>query len=118
MLTGRGCGEGNLGAYPAARGGSAFSTYRDLGVDTFQMTVDMSTVARTRPANPSDPADPAYQWPTGVDRAIQEAAASGIQVAVLAYLLAPWANGGQGPTHAPDPADFAAMMSAASKRYP
>jgi len=99
-------------------GGSAFSTYRDLGVDTFQMTIDMSTVARTRPANPSDPADPAYQWPTGVDRAIQEAAASGIQVAVLAIYSPPWANGGQGPTHAPDPADFAAMMSAASKRYP
>lgn len=99
-------------------GGSAFSAYRDLGVDTFQMTIDMSTVARTRPANPSDPADPAYQWPTGVDRAIQEAAASGIQVAVLATYSPPWANGGQGPTHAPDPADFAAMMSAASKRYP
>ncbi|MBA3509688.1 MAG: hypothetical protein H0T19_06310 [Thermoleophilaceae bacterium] len=99
-------------------GGSAFPTYRDLGVDTYQMALDMSEVSSTRPANPSDPADPAYQWPAGIDRAIREATASGIRVSLLATKTPPWANGGQSPIHAPDPADFAAMMSAAAKRYP
>jgi hypothetical protein len=99
-------------------GGSAFPTYRDLGVDTYQTSINMSTVVPTRPANPSDPSDPAYRWPAGVDKAIREAAASGIRVALLASKSPPWANGGQSPAHAPDPAAFAAMMSAAAKHYP
>ena len=82
------------------------------------MTIDMSSVAPTRPANPSDPSDPAYRWPAGIDAAIREATASGIRMSLLATNSPPWANGGQSRLHAPDPGDFAAMMSAASKRYP
>jgi len=99
-------------------GGSAFPTYSDLGVDTFQMQINMAAVAPTKPADPSDPADPAYRWPAGVDQAIRGAAASGIRVALLASQSPRWANGGQSAIHAPDPAAFAAMMSAAAKRYP
>ena len=99
-------------------GGSAFPVYRDLGVDTFQYQLDWSNTAPVRPGNPLNPSDPGYQWPAEVDRAVAEAAASGIQVALLVTRSPAWANGGRSPIHAPNPADFAAFLSATSRRYP
>jgi len=99
-------------------GASAFPTYSDLGVDTFQYTVSFADVAPTRPAAVSNPSDPAYRWPADLDRAVAEAAASRINVALLVTQSPGWANGGRSALHAPDPAAFADFMAAASRRYP
>lgn len=99
-------------------GGSAFPTYRDLGVDTYQLNINADSLVPTRPANPSDPSDPAYRWPASVDRAVREAQASHIRVALMLSGSPGWANGGQSRLHAPDPGAYAAIFSAASKRYP
>src|SRR4051812_360099 len=98
-------------------GGSAFPVYRDLGVDTLQVQLDWPAAAPTRPAAPGNPSDPAYRWPASIDRAISQAAASGIQVAVLVSGSPGWANGGRPSIYVPNPADFAAFTAAASRRY-
>ena len=58
-------------------------------------------------------------WPAFADYAVNEAAANGIQLAVMVKSTPGWANGGQGVTTAPsNPKDYADFMFAASKRYP
>ncbi|HZI92424.1 MAG TPA: hypothetical protein VFD31_12480, partial [Thermoleophilaceae bacterium] len=99
-------------------GGSAFPTYSDLGVDTFQYAVSFADVAPTRPAAVDNPSDPAYRWPAELDRAIADAAASRINVALLVTNSPGWANGGRSRLQAPDPSAFANFMAAASRRYP
>jgi hypothetical protein len=97
-------------------GRSAFPTYRHLGVDTLQMSLEWSQAAPSRPRRPRDPNDPAYRWPAELDTAVREA--RGINVAVLAHGSPRWANGGRSRIHAPDPAAFADFLRAASRRYP
>ncbi|MDQ4048606.1 MAG: hypothetical protein M3131_04375 [Actinomycetota bacterium] len=99
-------------------GASAFPTYRALGVDTLQLSLDWPTTAPARPVNPRSPSDPAYLWPAAVDRAVSEAAANGIRVALLVSGSPGWANGGRSPVHAPNATDYATFLTAASRRYP
>lgn len=100
-------------------GVSQFPTYADLGVGLYQTTLDWSQVAPTRPANPGDPNDPAYRWPTEIDYAIEQGRRHGIEVSLLAIFAPPWANGGRSREWAPrQPADYAAFVAAASRRYP
>lgn len=99
-------------------GGSAFPTYRDLGVDTFQYTLNWATVAPQRPANPANPDDGSYRWPAELDQAVAAAAASRINVALLVTRSPSWANGGRSQIHAPDPGAYAEFVAAASRRYP
>ena len=98
-------------------GASAFPTYRDLGVDTYQYSINWARVAPQRPAEPSNPADPAYRWPAELDRAMVDAAANGVNVALLVSRSPGWANGGRSDLHAPAPRDFATFVAAASRRY-
>ena len=99
-------------------GGSAFPVYADLGVDTFQYALSFADVAPTRPAAVDNPSDPAYRWPAELDKAVADAAASRINVALLVTRSPGWANGGRSQLHAPDPEAFAGFMAAASRRYP
>lgn len=99
-------------------GGSAFPTYRALGVDTLQMSMSMAQVAPTRPRDINDPADPAYHWPARIDEAVRRGRATGVRVMVLMLGSPSWANGGRSPVWAPKPQEWAAMMAAASRRYP
>ncbi len=99
-------------------GNSAFPTYQDLGVDTVQFQLNWRATAAERPADPANPADPAYAWPKDVDSAVAQAGPSGINVALLVSGSPGWANGGQSALHAPDPADYATFIAAASRRYP
>jgi len=99
-------------------GGSAFETYKDLGVDTYQVGLSFATTVPQRPANPGDPNDPAYRWPPSLDEAAAAAAANGINLAILVTQSPGWANGGRSELHAPDAKAFADFMAAASKRYP
>jgi hypothetical protein len=100
-------------------GQSAFPTYRQLGVDVYQIQLAWSATAPTRPANPTDPADPAYRWPAPLDQAVASAQASGIQVCILVRGSPAWANGGRDASWAPeDPNDFARFLTAAGRHYP
>ena len=99
-------------------GGSSFPLFRDLGVDTWEFTLNFSTVAPARPARPQDPSDPAYRWPAGLDAAVAEATANGVNVALLATRSPRWANGGRSPIWAPSPAAYSDFLVAAARRYP
>ena len=105
-------------------GASAFPVYEDLGVDVFQYQVDWATVAPVRPANPANPADPAYRWGSTLDYVMQEAAAHGIDVALMVKGTPWWAVSGalQGAnvrTQVPsNVADYADFIRATSARYP
>ena len=99
-------------------GESAFPVYEELGVDVFQIQLVWSRVALTRPANPQDPSDPAYQWPSNVDRAVQDARAAGIKVAIMVRTTPAWANSGKASNWAPDDdQDYADFLHAAARRY-
>ena len=99
-------------------GGSAFPTYRDLGVDTYQYTLSWAAVAPQQPADPGNPGDGAYRWPAELDQAVAAAAANRINVALLVTRSPSWANGGRSQIHAPDPGAYAQFVAAASRRYP
>jgi hypothetical protein len=100
-------------------GVSQFPIYADLGVGIFQMRLYWNEVAVRRPNKPRDPSDTAYRWPPLIDRAITEGRAHGIQVSLLVQRAPRWANGNKDNQWAPRrPADFAAFVAAASRRYP
>ncbi|HLM50738.1 MAG TPA: hypothetical protein VK279_09340 [Solirubrobacteraceae bacterium] len=102
-------------------GASVFPVYRDLGVQYFQTQLRWERVAASGPpANPTDPNDPAYAWPRDLDQTIQEAAATGIRVAIMPTGSPAWANGGHPEFGwAPlNPQDYANFVVAASRRYP
>jgi hypothetical protein len=97
----------------------AFETYDDLGAGLYEITINWSRIARSRPANPTDPKDPAYEWTYAVEQAIENAQKHGIQV-VLGVSGAPgWANGGKPWRYAPtNPQDYADFVTAASRQWP
>jgi hypothetical protein len=99
-------------------GQSAFPTYRQLGVDVFQMDLDWAQTSPTRPADPQNPNDPAYHWPADVDQAVQAAGQNGVRILLLVKDSPPWANGNRAAVWAPnDPADYANFLIAAARHY-
>jgi hypothetical protein len=99
-------------------GSSAFPVYHQLGVQVYQVQLSWAETAVRRPANPTSPTDPAYVWPTGLDRAVQEASQYGIAVALLVKGTPRWANGNKSAAFAPSkPADYANFLIAASRHY-
>jgi hypothetical protein len=100
-------------------GASQFPIYRDLGAGIYETGLRWSEVATRRPLAATDPNDPAYAWPHRLDTAVNQAAASGISIA-LEVLGAPhWANGSKPPNWAPrHPSDYADFVTAAARRYP
>jgi Glycosyl hydrolase catalytic core len=74
-------------------------------------------VAKRRPARATSPADPAYDWAL-YDRTVQYASQYGIHVLFSIYGTPAWANGDQGPNHAPTRAiDLRNFALAAATRY-
>ncbi|HET7590132.1 MAG TPA: hypothetical protein VFK14_08145 [Solirubrobacterales bacterium] len=97
----------------------AFDTYAALGAGLYEITINWSRVAPTRPADPTDPADPAYQWTPAVEEAIENAQVHGMQVVVEVSGAPGWANGGRPWRWAPkNPQNYADFMTAASRRWP
>ena len=97
---------------------AAFDTYHALGVGIYEMSLNWSDIARTRPTHPSDPDDPAYSWPAEVDTAIREGKRLGIDVLLMIIRTPGWANGGRASNWAPTrAADLAAFAKAAARRY-
>ena len=100
-------------------GQSQFPIYADLGVGIYESSIGWDAVAPERPANPANPNDPGYRWPPEIDLALSEAAKYGIQVSLSVSGAPGWANGGRPRNYAPSrPADYAAFVAAAAKRYP
>lgn len=100
-------------------GQDAFPLYKQLGVKTFQIQLDWSQVAPTRPKRPTSFRDPAYVWPANISQAIRAARARRIKVAILVNRTPGWANGGREPIWAPRRSkDFGRFVRAASRRYP
>ena len=100
-------------------GKSQFPLYHGLGAGIYQMGLAWASVARTAPAHPTDPNDPAYQWPTAISRAIQQAAHYHMRVMLLVEFAPSWANGGQDESYPPtDVGTWADFLTAAARRYP
>jgi hypothetical protein len=100
-------------------GSSAFPVYHSLGVQVLQLQLIWARTATSRPGDPTNPSDPSYRWPAELEQAVSQAAQYGISLAILVKGTPGWANGGRDETWAPnDPADFAAFLQAASRRYP
>lgn len=99
-------------------GSSVFPIYHELGANVFETDLRWDEVAPTRPSHPTDPNDRAYHWPSGLDHAVQTAAAYGIKVCLLVQRTPAWANGGLpnywAPRYARDYADF---LTAAARHY-
>jgi hypothetical protein len=98
---------------------AAFREYHRLGVGIYEMTLNWSVIAPTRPADPTDPNDPAYLWPADVDAAIRRADHYGIRMMLMLAASPRWATGGKASNWAPTrPQELAAFAEAAARRYP
>ena len=99
-------------------GVSQFPEYRRLGAGIYEISMNWSRVAPTRPRHARDPNDAAYQWPADVDAAVAEAPRHNMRVLVQVIGAPRWANGGHAWNYAPHrPADYANFVRAAARRY-
>ncbi len=104
---------------PYQNGVNQFPLYHKLGVSIDEADLYWNVVAPTRPRDPANPDDPAYQWPLGIQQAIDQARSFHMRVMIQIIFTPRWANGGRPPNWAPsNPADFAAFATAAARRYP
>lgn len=105
---------------PVVNGESQFPVYRDLGAGIYQMAVDWSQIALTKPDRPTDPADPSYQWPEYLDSTIKEANRYGMRVMMMVIGAPAWANGGyRDRAWTPkNPHQYGNFVYAMSKKYP
>lgn len=99
-------------------GVSQFPIYKSLGVTLYQASMSWASIARTRPANPTNPRDPAYRWPADLDGVISEAKRNDMRVLLQISSSPPWANGGRSSEWAPGPKAYAQFAEAAARRYP
>jgi hypothetical protein len=100
-------------------GKSAFPVYHRLGVDVFQVDLNWAETAPTKPLHPKDPNDPAYQWPSELAYAVQQAAHYRIKLCFLVQDSPKWANGGRIAAWSPNhPRDYGNFLIAASRHYP
>jgi hypothetical protein len=100
-------------------GVNQFPLYHQLGVSIYETDLFWSDVALTRPSDPTDPTDPAYQWPTDIQQAIQQAAVFHMRIMLQIITTPRWANGQRPPNWAPtNPADVGAFATAAAREYP
>jgi hypothetical protein len=97
---------------------SAFPIYRRLGVGVFQMDLNWSAVAPTRPGTASDPADPAYRWPEEISYAIRQATRYRMRILLQVIGTPSWANGGRHWSYPPKRVSaLGQFLAAASRRY-
>ena len=101
------------------QGVSQFPIYRDLGVQLVELQLDWATTAVRRPAHATRPARPGLPWPAELDRAVAEARANGIRVAVELIAGAALGERVQAAAWAPRKADdLAHFAGAAARHYP
>jgi hypothetical protein len=96
---------------------AAFREARRAGARVVRITLDWSLVAPGGPSkpagfDPADPADPAYSWGY-VEDAVRDAAAERLRPLLVVFRAPAWAQGADGP----DPAELAAVVRAAARRF-
>jgi hypothetical protein len=99
----------------------AFERTVASGSSLIRMNVRWRTVATGQPANPDSPADPAYDF-SAVDRAVQGAAANGLNVLLTVFSAPDYAEGpnrgdAQPGVYKPNPEEFGAFARALATRY-
>ena len=104
----------------AHRGASLFPWYRHLGVGIFQTQAHWDDIApERRPDDPTDPDDPAYEWPSYLERVIEEADSYDMKVMLQLIGVPRWANGGKSWQWAPvEPSEFGHFAAAIARKYP
>jgi hypothetical protein len=101
------------------RGRMIFPELRKLRVRVWSGSLRWSTVAPTRPKDPTSPDDPAYKWPSLIARELASARANGIEPVINVSGFPAWSNGGRDWSWAPtNPQDYANFMAAAVAKYP
>jgi hypothetical protein len=104
---------------PLHNGRPIFPELRRLGVRVWTTGISWADIAPRRPKRPRSPKDPAYRWPAGFGRLLDQARAQGIEPALHVNGFPAWSNGGRTPSWAPkNPRDYANFMAAAVRRYP
>lgn len=96
--------------------GGRIDLLASTGVRVTRVDVLWNTVAPRRPGNGADPADRAYRW-SRYDTIVDGLTARGIAVILNVYRSPSWANGGRTHQWAPNPAPYAAFMTALARRY-
>jgi hypothetical protein len=96
---------------------AAFREARQAGARVVRVTLDWSLVAPAGPVkpggfDPSSPSDPAYSWGY-VEDAVRDAAARRLRVLLVVVRAPAWAQRAGGP----DPAELAAFVRAAARRF-
>lgn len=98
---------------------TAYARVADAGATAIRLVADWSTVAPSKPANPSDPTSAGYDW-SSVDRQVQAAAAAHLQP-ILDLIDAPaWAMTSPAagmPATVPSASDYGQFALAAATRY-
>ena len=90
---------------------------RDAGAAVIRTTVSWAEAAPQRPVNPTRPFSEAYRL-EGVDDLLRNAQQRGIELLITIWGSPEWANGGEGPNHAPrDPRDLEDFAQALADRY-
>ena len=101
------------------RGRPIFGELRRLRVRVWTDGISWAKIARRRPRQPRSPGDPAYRWPRGLSRLLDEARTQGIEPVLYVDGFPAWSNGGRAPSWvARNPGDYANFMTAAVRRYP
>jgi hypothetical protein len=96
---------------------SRLETIAGLGVRVVRYNLRWDSIAKSKPARPSNPRDPAYDW-SAPDSVLDGLHARGLSLVVGLVGTPAWANGGRGPAYAPKSRTaFAAFAHAAAKRY-
>jgi hypothetical protein len=99
-------------------GKSEFRVYQNLGAGIYEMDLKWAAAAPTAPRHATDPTDPAYQWPTDVGYAIQQASRYHMRVMLLVTATPAWANGGKAGNYPPTRISaLGQFLTAASRRY-
>jgi hypothetical protein len=90
---------------------------RRTGATVIRTTVDWSDAAPRRPSSPKSPFAPVYRL-ADVDDLARQAQLRGMELLITIWGTPGWANGGQGPNHAPERADdLADFAQALADRY-
>jgi len=89
---------------------------KSTGTKVSRVDIIWRSVAKTRPAEPTDPADPAYDW-SRYDQMLKGLIARDITPMITFYWTPEWASRSGKSNAAPRVADAAAFAAAIARRY-
>lgn len=114
--------EAQYKSHDATTRAEVFAKTIDSNAEIIRVNLVWSRIAVTQPADPRDPADPAYDF-DGVDAAVTDARANGLDVLITVYSAPSFAQGADPPdgvipgTWKVDPNALADFYAAIATRY-